>query len=170
MPVTLVITVGSALANSYCTLAEAEVFADEMFPRPDVWRLAGADEKSRALLRARQELDQERFVGDRVDETQALAWPRGYVPKPYAPTSYLTTEIPTLIKRAQALRAIYLVEQAGSNADDLAGVASFSLGSEFSATLDAEVTSQTERDRYFATVLRPMLGNLVYAPQLKMVR
>lgn len=175
MPVTLVATVGGALSNSYATLAEAEVVADEMFPSPNGWLLENAENKNRALVKARQDLDQERFPGDRVDAVQALAWPRRGVPKPYTPSLYLTTEIPEPIKRAQSLRAIYLVEQAAANEgslvpDDLAGVASFSLGSEISMSLDTSVASQSDRDRHFATVIRPMLGPLVYAPQPRMVR
>jgi len=175
MALTLVATVGAASANSFATLAEAEVVAGERFPPLDAWTLASDDDKNRALLQARYDLEQERFPGDRVDETQALEWPRRGVRKQYQSSLYLTTEIPAPIKRAQILRAIYLVEHVTANAgslvpDDLAGVSSFSLGGEVSVTLDGSVSSQSERDRYFATVIRPLLGALVYAPQPRLVR
>jgi len=179
--ITLVTAVGSASANSYATLAEAIVVAGEVFPKPDAWLASGNDDKGRAMLQACRDLDQERFPGDRADTTQALAWPRAGVRKlggtgwtyglPAYATMYLPTEIPALILRAQILRAIQLVEQAANGGpDDLAGVAAFGLGGEVSMTLDTAVTAQTERDRYFATVIRPLLGHLVYTPQLRMVR
>jgi hypothetical protein len=84
---------------------------------------------------------------------------------------YLPTEIPALIPRAQILRAILLVEQsANGEPDDLVGVTAFTLGGEVSMTLDTSMTAQTERERHFATVIRPLLGHLVYVPQLRMVR
>lgn len=186
MPVVLDVTVGGAAANSYATLADAETLASTLYPVSAGWLSATTDEKNRALYQARIELDQERFTGDRVDTTQACAWPRARVPKPGGGGSgyglgggsvgfYLTTEIPAAVQRAQIVRAIYVVDRVTANngslvPDDLAGVSSVSFGSELSLTLDPGVTSQTDRDRHFATVIRPILGDLVFAPQPRIVR
>jgi hypothetical protein len=174
MPVTLVTTVGGASSNSYATLADATSYAETLWPRSAAWEGATMDTRNRALVTACRELDSEHFVGDRVDATQALAWPRAGVFTPYRQATYLTPEIPGAVLRAQIVRAMELVHQAeavgGLAPDDLAGVSSFSLGGEVSVTLDGDLSNQKARDRFFASTVRPILGDLVYTPQVKMVR
>jgi hypothetical protein len=188
MTIALDATVGGTAANTYASQAEADALADGIFPAPSAWLTASPDDKARALVTARKELDQEHFTGDRYTTTQACAWPRVRVYKPggsgelwglwggaSAMTFYLPTEIPDLVKQAQIVRAMALVALAAENdgalpVDDLAGVASFSVGSEVSMTLDPSIAAMTERGRHFATVIRPLLGPLVYAPQPRMVR
>lgn len=124
MPVSIVATVGAANANSYQTLGDAQVIIDGLIEDADVvaWASATTDKKNRALVTATQRLDRERFLGARVTDTQALQWPRTGVRKPdtyintYAvgfpfriTTDYFTdTEIPTQVKYAQAIMAVYL--------------------------------------------------------------
>lgn len=124
MAVTIDATAGSANANSYLTLAEAQAIADGMVEDGDgiAWESASDDQKNRALYTATQRLDRERFLGARATDTQGLQWPRTGVRKPdtYVNTyatgfpfrisdDYFTdTEIPDQIKRAQAVLAIYL--------------------------------------------------------------
>jgi hypothetical protein len=124
MAITIVATPGAADANSYLTLAAAQAIIDGFVQDADVtaWASATTDQKNRALFTATQRLDRERFLGARATDTQALQWPRTGVRKPdtyintYAvgfpfriTTDYFTdTEIPTQIKYAQALLAVYL--------------------------------------------------------------
>ena len=124
MAVTIDATVGSANANSYLTLADAQAIVDGMVEGDDgvAWESASDDQKNRALYTATQRLDRERFLGARATDTQGLQWPRTGVRKPdtYVNTyatgfpfrisdDYFTdTEIPDQIKRAQVVLAIYL--------------------------------------------------------------
>lgn len=115
---------GGANANSYLTLAAAELIIEGFVQDDDVtaWASATNDQKNRALYTATQRLDRERFLGARATDTQALQWPRTGVRKPdtyintYAvgfpfriTTDYYTdTEIPSQIKQAQCVLAVYL--------------------------------------------------------------
>ena len=124
MAITIDATVGGANANSYLTLAAAELVIEGFVQDDDVtaWASATTDQKNRALYTATQRLDRERFLGARATDTQALQWPRTGVRKPdtyintYAvgfpfriTTDYYTdTEIPDQIKKAQCVLAVYL--------------------------------------------------------------
>ena len=124
MAISITATVGSATANSYLTLAEAQAIIDGLVEDDDVtaWASATTDQKNRALYTATVRIDRERFLGARVTDTQALQWPRTGVRKPdtyintYATgfpfrisTDYFTdTEIPEQVKKAEAILAVYL--------------------------------------------------------------
>lgn len=124
MPIALDATPGGANANSYQTLADAQTIIDGFVQDADMtaWTSATTDQKNRALFTATQRLDRERFLGARATDTQALQWPRTGVRKPdtyintYAvgfpfriTTDYFDdTEIPTQIKYAQVVLAVYL--------------------------------------------------------------
>ena len=124
MAVVIVATPGAANANSYLTLAEAQAIIDGLVEDADVqhWNSGNTDSRNRALFTATQRLDRERFLGARATDTQALQWPRTGVRKPdtyintYAvgfpfriTTDYFTdTEIPTQIKYAEAVLAVFL--------------------------------------------------------------
>ena len=126
MAITITATAGSASANSYITLTDANAIVDGLVVDDDVaaW-IAGTtsdDYRNRALFTAAVRIDRERFLGARATDTQALQWPRTGVRKPdtyvntYAvgfpfriSTDYFTdTEIPDQVKRAQAILAVYL--------------------------------------------------------------
>jgi hypothetical protein len=124
MAVVIDATVGGANANSYLTLAQAQAIIDGFVEDADVqhWNSGNTDSRNRALFTATQRLDRERFLGARATDTQALQWPRTGVRKPdtyintYAvgfpfriTTDYFTdTEIPTQIRYAQAVLAVFL--------------------------------------------------------------
>jgi hypothetical protein len=124
MAIAIVATIGAADANSYLTLAAAQLIIDGFVQDADVtaWASATTDQKNRALFSATQRLDRERFLGARATDTQALQWPRTGVRKPdtyvntYAvgfpfriTTDYYTdTEIPQQVQYAQVVLATYL--------------------------------------------------------------
>ena len=124
MAVVIDATAGGANANSYLTLAAAQLIVDGFVQDADVaaWASATTDQKNRALFTATQRLDRERYLGARATDTQALQWPRTGVRKPdtyintYAvgfpfriTTDYFTdTEIPTQIQYAQVVLAVFL--------------------------------------------------------------
>ena len=84
MAITLVETAGSATANTYLTLAQAQAFIDGLVENDDIvaWGTSTTDQKNRALFSAAQRIDRERFLGARTNDAQALEWPRTGVKKP----------------------------------------------------------------------------------------
>jgi hypothetical protein len=134
MAATIDATVGGASANSYVDSAEFLAWADTRQPAT-AHTDATADERIRALISATRRLDQERYKGVRVDETQALQWPRYGVEKPdiaYSvldgpvfseSTWYETTEIPQRVKDAQMELAYQFL--AGNASPDDTGLEGF---------------------------------------------
>ena len=124
MAISITATVGSASANSYLTLSDAQDIVDGLVEDDDVaaWASATTDQKNRALYTATLRIDRERFLGARASDTQALQWPRTGVRKPDTFTStyttgfpyrvttdyYTDTEIPDQVKRAEVILAVYL--------------------------------------------------------------
>lgn len=109
MPSVVVATVGSASANSYVTIAEADAYLDDRL-NASAWTGASDDDKARALFEAARELDLYPWKGSRVDSTQSLEWPRDYVESPDIPWAtveqadtyyYLRTVVPERVRNAQ---------------------------------------------------------------------
>lgn len=139
MPLTvsnLIATVGAANANSYVTLAEAQTYHD-LNLGSDAWFEAEEGDQIRALIKAARRLQQETWLGSRVDSTQALAWPRAGVAKidavvgwggvgwDYSGWStsgdwreqYLPDEIPQQVKDAQCELALAYLNGAQSTGE-----------------------------------------------------
>ena len=124
MAISIVATVGSASANSYVTLTQAQDFIDGLTESDDVvaWGNSTDDQKNRALFTSTQRIDRENFLGSRVNKTQSLQWPRSgvRVPDQYnhlyslsfpyriVDDYYTDTEIPDIVKHAQIHLAVYL--------------------------------------------------------------
>lgn len=101
MAVTIDATAGGASSNSFATLAEAEAYMVGRL-NGSLWDAATDDNKNRALVEATRELNALAWEGDRVDTTQALAWPRQWAVNPDDPSLdyYDLTEIPDRVKWA----------------------------------------------------------------------
>ena len=100
MALTIVETVGSASANSFVSEAVADAYL-EARPNSSTW--TGTTAKQQALISATRLLSMQQWQGARVDETQALAWPRQWVVNADAPwgnTYFSTTAIPQWLKDA----------------------------------------------------------------------
>lgn len=169
MALALVTTVGGATSNSYATLAQVATVMDELLPVPEAWATATADRKNRALVKATRILDQRMaWRGERVDDTQALEWPRVGVPKPSGLYSYDSDEIPGPVTTAQARLALFLLEQDDAGTDpfapaDAAGIQAMDLGNELSLTFEKGATAASEGARFLANTIRPILGALCFA-------
>jgi hypothetical protein len=73
---TLVATAGSASANTYLTLAEADAYHDTRLSVTD-WTDATDDTKNKSLLMATRLIDDMfAWVNSQTDSVQALRWPR----------------------------------------------------------------------------------------------
>lgn len=101
MAVTIVATAGGASSNSFVTLAEADAYMEGRL-NSTLWDAATDDSKNRALVEATRELSAMSWCGLRVDDTQALSWPRQLAINPDDPSTayYETTEIPDRVKWA----------------------------------------------------------------------
>ena len=110
MAVVITETVGSATANSYATLVEADAALEGRL-NATLWDAATDDTKNRALVEAQVELQTLPWRGSRTDDVQALAWPRQYVTNPDASQDadigdtgtpeYADDAIPDRVTRAQ---------------------------------------------------------------------
>jgi hypothetical protein len=102
---TIVATVGSATANSFVTELEQITYMSGRLNNSNWTTVTGsaltADE-NKALLEATIEIGSMVFLGERVDTTQALSWPRQNVTDPDSPTAsyYSSTVMPERVKNA----------------------------------------------------------------------
>jgi hypothetical protein len=102
LAVTIVATVGGASANSFVLLSEAASYMEGRL-NSDSWDDATTDEQNRALVEATREISSiVGWCGRRVDDTQALAWPRYMAPIPDSGSGWYfsETEIPQAVKDA----------------------------------------------------------------------
>jgi hypothetical protein len=109
MAVILVADVGATNANSYCTDAEALVYHQTRFLN-SVWEEAEKGDREKVLMWATRLMDQLKWRGYQVADTQALRWPRGGCNnrEGYAIDS---TSVPNVIKEACAEWAFYLLTE-----------------------------------------------------------
>ena len=73
-------TVGGASANSFATLAEAELYMETRL-NASAWG-SDNDLKTRALIEATRELNRLAYEGIKATAAQALNWPRWYAKDP----------------------------------------------------------------------------------------
>ena len=176
MAATLVTTIGGASANSYVTLDEAETYLDTVL-EADAWEAATAPRRTRALLQAARQLQDENWIGERATSTQALAWPRFDASKPDSAIGaygygyktfggrrgevYSVTEIPERVKQAQIELALAYLD--GWGADDGADEADVS-------SLDIEglslsFRSSNPRAGQLPARVAKLIGDLVRGPE-----
>jgi hypothetical protein len=126
MAISLVTTSGAVNANGYCSLTEANTYFTTRLHKT-VWEDAEDDDKKAAIIWATRILDDAvQWKGFKASETQALRWPREYVPeRDYASlqASYYDTdlydagvfldgdEIPTFLKNATAEFSMFLLSE-----------------------------------------------------------
>jgi len=122
-------TIGGASANSYQTISESDdYFAGRL--NSDAWFDASEEDKARAKITATRRLNRENWYGERVNTTQALAFPRIGVIKPDSPSGgglgsfygygdcYLDTEIPDLVTQAENELALAYLQGFGDDDGD----------------------------------------------------
>jgi hypothetical protein len=133
----IVETVGDPDANSYVTMAEAITYMGDRLHK-SAWENAGSAEKTAALIWAARLIDSRvEWMGSRTDESQAMAWPRMYVPDPdpayTTDTSlygYLPSDvIPVDIKNAQFELALALLNGDVTAEPGSTGLSSLAVGS-----------------------------------------
>jgi hypothetical protein len=110
---TVVVETGAGLtnANSYCTVAEADVYhTTHLYPR--AWDEATSDQKERAVIWATRLLDEQcKWRGERSSTAQALRWPRVNVLTQDGDNWESSSTIPTWLRDATAECARALIEK-----------------------------------------------------------
>ncbi|KKL57286.1 hypothetical protein LCGC14_2236940 [marine sediment metagenome] len=111
MAVAIVATAGSATANSYITLAEAETYMEGR-SNISLWTAATDPTKNIALVESQRWLTNLGWLGLRADTVQALAWPRQDVTDPDDPNRdvFDSDEVPQRIKDAQSELALEFIK------------------------------------------------------------
>jgi hypothetical protein len=122
MAVSIIVEDGTPLenSNSYCTLAAGDTYHEERLHVTD-WTGATDDDKNRGLVQATRMLDELiAWNGSKVDEDQALRWPRHNV---YGPDGYTVDyeSIPKFLREATAEFARLLIASDRGADDDTAG-------------------------------------------------
>ena len=74
-------TVKGANATSFVTLADANTYFSERLGTT-TWDASSDANKEKSLIMASRYFDQMHYRGEKTTTTQALAWPRRYVPDP----------------------------------------------------------------------------------------
>ena len=106
---TIVATVGATNANCYITRVNAQLYMDKRLDTAE-WTNAGGADKDRALIMATYRLDQEEYVGSKVDTAQALLFPRyGALKEDGSWWDY--DEIPTPVEHATCELALTLLKK-----------------------------------------------------------
>lgn len=173
MTLTLDATVGGASSNAYNTLAEITSAAERVLPVPG-WADVPTARRTLVAVMAGDLLDRMRFIGDRVDETQAMEWPRSGVWNRRESALLDQDAIPAEVKLAHARLALWLADQDDSidpfQVQDADGVQSIDFGQELSMTFEKGAGKVSSGDRFLRDVIRPILGRLVLANQPNVVR
>ena len=116
-------SIGSATANSYVELAEADALA-VILPGGAEWLTKADEERELSLIAATRWLETLNYKGDRCAGTQRLKWPRSGSKAVCDGVQADCTMIPPVIKEAEVILAIAYVQSptsfpgagAGSNA------------------------------------------------------
>ncbi len=121
--VTVESTPGSATANSYCSIAQADLYFSTGFKKT-AWTDAAADYKSMSLIEATRLLDTlVDWSGVKSTTAQSLRFPRTLLPNPDyaadAQTQYLSsTEIPAFLISATCELAYDVLKNDGFSVSD----------------------------------------------------
>lgn len=117
-------TPGSATANSYITLVDAQAYFDTRL-NTDAWEDSSLQEE--ALLQACLRLEQYDYVGVVVTDTQILKWPRMFNDEGDLIRNYPINAVPMPIKQAQCELALALLDL-GSESVAAGTVSSLKIG------------------------------------------
>lgn len=149
MPVSaLVTTPGSALANGYVTVAEADQYHLDRPAVGSTWALATTDQKVAAILWATKLMDSLwEWEGYASDGVQVLQWPRGGILKPTGWAWFDLNVIPDEIKDATAeyARQLLVSDRAGDSDIETQGILSLTAGP-VSLTFKDSVTAKVVPD------------------------
>ena len=146
-------------SNSYVTKAEATAYIQDSLYDGPTWE-AKEDYQEWALLQAARIMDLTiLWKGDKVDENQAMQWPRYRVPATHDYESGRVgvldwEELPTFIKVAQIEIALALVKSNLMASSDSANLQSVSVG-EISLTFKSQSVVSTLVPQFVRDLISP---------------
>jgi len=151
MAVTLVVESGESKtdSNTYISLSDANAYMDARIGTA-IWDDATESDQNAALVQSARILDRYvEWTGVKTDETQAMEWPRQYVPDPDYKTVnaldfYLTAgeyflpkdAVPQRIKDAQCELTLVLLSQDTQKIADMAGYSQVNVEGAVDVTAD----------------------------------
>lgn len=103
MAITIISTPGAIDANSYVTLAEADIYLEASL-NAESWTALDDERKKAALAHAARLIESLRFGGLKSTATQSLEWPREGV---FDRNGYYVNGVPSKLKDAQCEIAIW---------------------------------------------------------------
>jgi hypothetical protein len=108
-------TVGGAASNSFVTELEQIAYVADRLNLSSWTTVSGStltDDEKKALIEATREINRMRFIGARVNDTQALAWPRQNATNLDSATFdyFSTTVLPQRLKNATMELAVQFIE------------------------------------------------------------
>jgi hypothetical protein len=172
MPLVIVATPGASDANSFVTAAEMTAYCEGRL-NAGAWTAAAS--QLPALVEASRDITYLYWKGSRVDEAQALAWPRAYVENPDAPYDDETLslddivyfpedEVPQRVKDATCELALQYLKAGGTDIampDPSDGIVSKQVDviSVTYATNGTRVTKGVNRYPRVMALIGPMLTN-----------
>lgn len=144
-------TAGGVSANSYVTLADAEVYYESRL-HSDEWDDVADSVKNEGLAMATMLFDSELlWVGSPASTTQALRWPRTSVTDPEG-VAVSSSTIPTFLANATAEFALWLIQDDRLKESDTQGFTQIKVGSIF-ATINAR-----DRRDLMPPIVKSMVG------------
>jgi hypothetical protein len=126
----LVTTPGSATADSYISLTEADIYAAARFGS-DVWSALSDADQEKALRQATRDIDRGRFRGVKTNPGQALQFPRDYRSESAADS----LDVPDEVQEACFEQALWVAQHSATGGRSVRqqlqseGVRSFRVGS-----------------------------------------
>jgi len=176
MALTLVVEDGSSKSdsNTYISLEDANAYMEGRIGT-STWDSASQSDQEAALVQSARILDRYvEWVGVVTDETQAMEWPRQYVPDPRYKTVnalnfYVTAgdyflpkdAIPQQVKDAQCELALVLLSQDTQAIADMAGYSQVSV--EGAVEVQADKTDRPGEIPAFVWKMVSMFGRKVHA-------
>lgn len=97
---------GQSTAETLCSVTDADTYLAAR--GITLWGTLSTAEREQALRRAADHIEQTfsgRWAGSRLNDTQALSWPRVGVPMRDAGSYYASDSVPVAVRDAQALMA-----------------------------------------------------------------
>jgi len=170
MPLSVDATVGGAASTSFVTVTEADTYLSFRL-NSAAW--TGADPKCQALVEATRDLSALAWQGYRVDDMQALSWPRANAPNPdgISDACFDTTEIPQRIKDATCELALEFLRAGTTDVaalDSKAGVIEKTVGPLTTRWQAGQRPTGLARYPRVMQLIAPLLG--IGSGQVRLVR
>lgn len=139
-------TIGGVNANSYQTLARANLFFENWL-KPNAWDSAVPDDQERALMTTTLWLEEYDYVGRAATLTQALKWPRYGIDDELILGLYDETEMPVPLLNAHCELAYYVLSLGEAAASSLtvgaSPVSSLKIGNSVEVKYQQQASSST---------------------------